>query len=447
MALSFRFVSPYVPAFAHNPLPFLLDTLGTARETLDLCIDALGVDAVVAQVARIRDRGVKVRWVINLGSDEAGLERLLAQHGFKKGSDWRAIRSPHALFAQSFAVVDSHRVFYGTAPWTAEGFYLQDAVHVVADSMEFAQAFVRATEVYWNESLSISRDAGLKGFIPEFVSSIESVTVGPDQRISAFLTPYDGKLISEKLHEVISEAETCLFFALPSLSDPRLVDALEERAQSGIRIRGVLDAHLCKIEHFERAPALRALALSGKIRFLRAFGKQNRGFADLMCMKLVTADEQWTYVGHERLDARQDIRWSAEAAFLIDSLPVARQAEQAIEMMHEMARDGGHRFSRWAHAEHFAYPNAWSVEPELRRPVSREEVRGTVRAVPVMSAERAPAKAPARPAKAAPARKAGAKPVAGRKPAAKKTAVAGRKLKSVAPARKKVASGSKRKAA
>ncbi len=442
MALSFRFVSPYVPAFAHNPLPFLLDTLGTARETVDLCIDSLGVDAVVAQVARIRDRGVKVRWVINLSAgqgpvtDESGLERLLSQHGFKKGSDWRAIRSPHALFAQSFAVVDAHRVFYGTAPWTAEGFYLKDAIHVVVDSMEFARAFVQATEVYWNESLSISRDAGLKGFIPEFVTSIESVTVGPDQRISAFLTPYDGKLISEKLHEVISEAETSLFFALPSLADPRLVDALEERAQSGIQIRGVLDAHLCKIQHFERAPALRALALSGKIRFLRAFGKQNRGFADLMCMKLVTADEQWTYVAHERPDGRQDIRWTAEAAFLIDSLPVARQAMHAVEMMHEMARDGGHRFSHWAHAEHFAYPKAWAAEPESLRPVpSREEVRGTVRAVPMA-------------AKAAPARKAAAKPVAGRKPAAKKTAVAGRKLKSAAaPSRKKVASGSKRKAA
>lgn len=411
MALSFRFHSPYAPAFAHDPLPYLLDTIGSARQTLDLCVDALGVESIAAQVAMVRDRGVKVRWVVGLNAtqgDEAGVEKLLAKHGFHRQTDWRCIRSEHAEFVQAYAVIDGQRVFCGTASWTAEGFYLQDALYAVVDSAEFAAAFLRATEVYWNESVTVSREAGQKDFIPEFVQSIESVSVGPDQRVSAFFMPFDGNVVDERLYEMISQAETSLSFALPSLSDPLLVDALEERARAGISIRGVLDAHRCRIEHFERAPALRALALSGKIRFLRAFGKTDKGLADLMTFRMVCADDQWIFFGQDRPETKKDIRWTGECAWLIDSIPVARQARHAVEVMFEMARDGGHRFSRWAHAEKYPYPKSWTIEAvpaaQSVRTVAKDLVK-VAKEVVKSSKKKTLAKKPAPKKKAAPKKK------------------------------------------
>jgi hypothetical protein len=304
MALSVRLFSPYLAAFSQKePLASLLGALGTARHNVDIFGGTVAIETLVAEAARLRSAGVRVRWLV---SPDRGSERLLGRHGFSREHDFR----PVALAGRSagaFCLIDGKRVVKGTMGFTPEAVCLEDNVQFVIDSQKVAEAFARSVESLWNYGEERS------------IQAVEGVTVGPEQRVSAYFNPFDG-------YDTIASAERIIHFALPTLDEPRLVEALEERARSGVHVVGVIDGMLSRSEHFQDAPTLRALLISGKIRMMRPFESRDR-----MNARLLAVDGRWTATG------------SCQSALVVESIPVARQCEAYIEALCDLARAGGHR--------------------------------------------------------------------------------------------------------
>jgi phosphatidylserine/phosphatidylglycerophosphate/cardiolipin synthase-like enzyme len=330
MALSVRFHSPYLQPYSQDPLSSLVTAIGGAQRSLEIWSSALTVEAVVEQAASARNRGVLVRWLID-GPTES-TERTLARHGFRKQVDWKAYPGSTAGNHQNCLLVDERRVITTSAPFTGEGVYLQDSLGVVVESAEIGAGYGRAFAACWNGAQGTSTWT-------ELVPPVENVCVGPDQRVSAYFTPFDGPILVEKAIEVVAQAETQIYFAVPSLGDPRLIDALEERARAGVHITGVLDARFARPAHFERSSTLRALVMTGKIRAMRPFGGND--YRDGMSLRAIVSDNEWVYVGSPEFTLASSAL-QAEHALVIDSGPVARQCGAYVEALYQLARRGGH---------------------------------------------------------------------------------------------------------
>lgn len=371
MALALRFHSPYLSAYSQDPLPLVLQSIGYAKESVDLCLHHLNLEPLVAQAAAIRDLGVKVRWIIDLtessGHVEKETEALLSRYRFEKGRDWRAFKGGSTVMHQKYVVVDRRRVFTGTMSFTQEGFYLQDNVDLFVDSPQVAEAFTRATEIYWNETQAQSQGSSQW---PESITPVEDVVVGPDQRVSAYFTPYDGHIVIEKLVEAISLAENTIQFALPAIADPRVSSALEERAAKGIRIHGLVDQSLSVPEHWKFTPALRQAIHEKHIRGMGNFLREGHRARDLMHASLVVVDERYVYTASCNLlhsGKQHAANRTADGGMFIDSKPLAKQAVEFIDALRTLAMAGGHTAETYRHQGAFAVPGGQVARTPTRR--------------------------------------------------------------------------------
>ncbi len=376
MALALRFHSPFLSSYSQDPLPLVLQTIGYAKESVDLCLHHLNLEPLVAQAAAIRDLGVKVRWIIDLsqstGQVEKETEALLTRYRFEKGRDWRAFRGGTTTMHQKYVVVDRRRVFTGTMSFTQEGFYLQDNVDVFIESPQVAEAFTRATDTYWNETQA-------PGQWPEMIAPVEGVMVGPDQRVSAYFTPYDGHVVIEKLVETISLAENRIEFAFPAIADPRVSSALEECARKGIQIRGVVDQSLTRPEHWKFTASLRDAIRERHIRGMNNFLRQGGRARDLMHASLVVVDERYLYTASANLLRSGEIKaamQTADGGLWIDSRPLAKQAVEFIEALRQLAMNGGHTAEEYRHQSVYAVPGGVSVRSRQKREPSAQATRG-----------------------------------------------------------------------
>lgn len=338
MALSLRFHSPYGTESTQDALNGVLGAIRSAHQTLDLCLGELGLESVVAEAAQARKRGVQVRWILSAQACE-NAERLLAQQGFKKWADWRHTGAQAPTLNQNWWVIDGSRVFLGTLHLTPAGAFLDDNLHIVVENEDLAQGFTQVFEQFWNE---LGANNGSQGNWPFAVPAIENLSVGPDQHVSAYFTPYDGRVTLERLIEVIGQAEESIHFAFPSLAEPRLMDALEERARAGVEVTGVLDGPSAMLGHFRHAPKLKSAILAGKIRAVRAFAQNGQGFWDRMSLQTVTIDSRWTAVASGKLH-ESATPVVAEAVLVMDSASVARQCAHWVDVLLNLARRGGHQ--------------------------------------------------------------------------------------------------------
>ena len=103
-----------------------------------------------------------------------------------------------------------------------------------------------------------------------------------------------------------------------------------------------LDAHRARIEHFERAPKLRALVKSGRIRMMHSFALENKKLLDGMQVKLVAVDNQYAHISCSHFDSAERLPYTAESSLSIDSGPVTRQAAAYVDALIELAEMGGH---------------------------------------------------------------------------------------------------------
>lgn len=410
MALSFRFHSPYLAQFRQDPLPLFVEAMGAARQSLELCTESKGVEFLIAKVSTLREQGVRIRWVISLddlNEKEAAetIQKLrgeFREHALTENEEWRIIKAPQAKLHPAFCVVDRLRVIWVSHPLSLEGLYLQESASISSESAEVAWAFQRGFQTYWDDVETINREILNKPFLPGLVSSTEGMDVGPEQMASVYFLPSDQDVIEKRMIETVTEADEAIFFALPCLENPELVDALEDAAKNGIAIQGVLDAHQAHVDHFWRAPTLRQLALSGKIRFTRGFAKKGKKLLDLVQLKLLVADSRFVFCAAERFDSRRsnaqiDVRWRGESAWSLDSAPIAKQAMAAIDAWRDLAQKGGHVFQVWGYQDRYPFLKEWAAtaSPVAKKAsVIRPKVVKTKTAA--SKVKKAPAKKPAK---------------------------------------------------
>ncbi|MBL7714868.1 MAG: hypothetical protein JNL01_05325 [Bdellovibrionales bacterium] len=401
MALSFRFHSPYLAQFRQDPLPLFVEGLGAARQTLELCTESKGVEFLIAKVSTLREQGVRIRWVVSLdelAEKEAAeaiqkLRSLFRDHALTENEEWRIIKAAEAKLHPAFCVIDRAKVIWVSHPLSLEGLYLQESASISSESSEVAWAFQRGFQTYWDDVETINREITKTPFLPGLVSSTEGMPVGPDQMASVYFLPSDQDVIEKRLIETAIEAEESIFFALPCLENPELVDALEDAAKNGIAVQGVLDAHQAHVDHFWRAPTLRQLALSGKIRFSRGFAKKGKKLLDLVQLKLLVSDSRFVFCAAERFDSRRtntqaDVRWRGESAWALDSISIAKQAIQAIEAWKELAHQGGHTFAGWGYRDRYPFPKDWaSVETRVVAKVKKVATKVAVKVVKKVAAK------------------------------------------------------------
>lgn len=333
MAISLRFHSPYLSTHSHDPLPLILSTLKSAQQTVDFCLSELTVEAVVAEAASLRDQGVQVRWLVEAGF---GSEKLLSKYGFKRFLDWRGYLVQGRAAHQNFILIDGHRVLTGGMALTQDSLYLQEQLTLQVDSREIGGAFWQAMESYWSEARG-------EELLQQFLQPVESVTVGPDQIVSAYFTPYDGGILRENFMAIIQQAEQSLHFALPSFADLQVVEALEERARAGVHVSGVVDFRNLNARHLSQAPALKNAYLRGKIRAMRGLGQGGIGiFNDGLRFSAAAVDGRWTFLSGVEFGPTHVPGFQAENALVIDSGPISRQCAGTIEELRGLAKAGGH---------------------------------------------------------------------------------------------------------
>lgn len=136
--------------YAHQPtnLTRLLQFLGSARSTIDVCVFTITCDEIAEALLAAQKRGVRVRIISD--NDQSKTQ----------GSDVERLRAagiPVALDADQyhmhhkFAVLDSRMIANGSFNWTRQAVLFNQENVVLSDNPALVAQFCRQFEILWRK--------------------------------------------------------------------------------------------------------------------------------------------------------------------------------------------------------------------------------------------------------------------------------------------------------
>ena len=174
--------------------------------------------------------GVTVRAVVesdNLGEEQV---RELIEAGVPVAAD-----QGEGLMHNKFVIIDRLEVFTGSMNFTVNGAYRSNNNLVRLRSSELAQNYlVEFEEMFVDRQFG----AGSPANTPSPVLDLD-VT-----QIEVLFSPDDGTI--DRFLELVQEAEESVLFMAYSFTDDDLAQAMLERAEAGVLVRGVFDESQAK---------------------------------------------------------------------------------------------------------------------------------------------------------------------------------------------------------
>lgn len=235
----YGFLSPWMDLYFTDPAsPYAADESGgvdgilsakiiAANETVDVAINSLSLLILSNALIRSKDRGVKVRVIIEsdyLDANRSNLQSLI-DAGIPIIGD-----QEKGSMDNNFIVIDNKEVWTGSIIFTRKGIYHGYNNLLNIRSQELAENYNREfDEMFINSAFG-------PNVVPDTPNPI--VTMEGTQ-IEVFFLPDD--LFAARLTELLNNAQSSIVFTAVSFSSEEFGDLIRKRAGEGIRVLGVID--------------------------------------------------------------------------------------------------------------------------------------------------------------------------------------------------------------
>jgi phosphatidylserine/phosphatidylglycerophosphate/cardiolipin synthase-like enzyme len=219
----------------------LIQHIDNAQNSIHIASFEFNLTPVAEALIAAHNRGVDVRWVTD---DEYGLEAdeeddhgqfaMLEDAGIEIRDDGRG-----ALMHNKFWIFDNQTVWTGSTNITTNGNFRNNNNVLVVNSPEVAQIYEREFEEMWNGE-----------FGPTSPSTVSGQTVVIDDTPVRIFFAAEDEVVSQ-LIPLIESAQNNISFMAFSFTHDDLGNALLERAQAGVEVKGIFETRGSETEYSE----------------------------------------------------------------------------------------------------------------------------------------------------------------------------------------------------
>ena len=210
----------------------LVALMGRAQKTLDVAAYDFDLMSVAAAMAAAKDRGVRVRMVIDSDTVEkakeapdtkAALDRV-RDAGIPVVEDGRT-----AIMHDKFAVVDGEWVQTGSWNYSRSDTFQNNNNMVIIRGRALAENYTAEFEKMFGGRFGAKKARGVPHPVLEVGGSVVRNSFAPKDRVA------------EKVIEEIGSAKTSLYFLAFQFTHDGIGHAVRERAKAGVAVGGVFE--------------------------------------------------------------------------------------------------------------------------------------------------------------------------------------------------------------
>ena len=222
----------------------LIEHINNAQHTIHIAAFEFDLEPVTDALIAAQKRGVEVQWVTD---DEHGIEAdedeehnlfpKLEKAGIKVRDDDRS-----ALMHDKFWIFDDQTVWTGSTNITSNGNFRNNNNVLVIDSREVAGMYEREFDEMW---------AGEFG--PTSTSTVEDQSANIDGTPVQILVAAEDEAVTN-LVPLIKSAQDNIRFMAFSFTHDDLGDAVLERAEAGVDVKGIFETRGSETEYSEMPP-------------------------------------------------------------------------------------------------------------------------------------------------------------------------------------------------
>jgi phosphatidylserine/phosphatidylglycerophosphate/cardiolipin synthase-like enzyme len=210
----------------------LIQFINNAQSSIHIASFEFNLPRITDALINAKNRGVDVRWVtddengllIDSNANRGQFSRLIAGGVEVKDDAGRS-----ALMHNKFWIFDKQITWTGSTNITVNGIYKQNNNVIVIHSPEIALIYEREWEELWSAQLGPRA--------PSTVSNQWAILNG--SAIQVLFSPEDKAL--PKLIALVNDAQFSVRFLAFSFTDYPLAEAMINRAQAGVDVKGVFE--------------------------------------------------------------------------------------------------------------------------------------------------------------------------------------------------------------
>ena len=209
----------------------LVDLIDQAQRSIYIAAFEFNLDAIAQALIAAKERGVFVKWVtddkhgIEADSEEGhGQFAQLKQAGIEVRDDGRS-----GLMHNKFIIIDNEIVWTGSTNLTTNGIQRNNNNVIVMRSPEVAAIYKQEFKEMWRGKFGRSSPSELASQGATVKGTQLLVLFGAEDNVAEFLT------------DQISKANSDIKFMAFSFTHDEMGEAMLERANSGVRVKGIFE--------------------------------------------------------------------------------------------------------------------------------------------------------------------------------------------------------------
>lgn len=222
----------------------------SARETIDVAMNSLGVSSIAQALVRVHSRGIRVRVVMETDNMVDRLNpQQLRDAGISIVDDRR-----DGLMNNTFIVIDNAQVLTGSLNYTSSGIFKENNSLVRIISAEVAANYTKEFEEMF------SNDQFGPSVVPETPNPRVDIQ---DSQIEVLFSPDD--VVISRLLQLIGEAQESIHFLAYSFNSHDLGTALRDKAAQGVGILGVMESAQINLDNTSEYELFRQAGLDVRL--------------------------------------------------------------------------------------------------------------------------------------------------------------------------------------
>ncbi len=203
----------------------LAAAIDSARLTVDVAIYSLSLNSIRDALIDAHKRGVQVRMVMESENLDRTDPQKIKDAGIPILGDRR-----EGLMHDKFVVIDNSEVWLGSMNFTDSGGYLDNNTLMRIRSVKVAENFTKEfEEMFLDDKFGVD-------VVPETPNPRVTINGTP---IDVYFSPDDG--VQASFIDLVNNAKQSIHFMAFSFTADSIGEAVRNRAQEGVVVRGVMD--------------------------------------------------------------------------------------------------------------------------------------------------------------------------------------------------------------
>lgn len=208
----------------------LVQSIDSARLTLDVAIYSISLRSVVDAIIRAHERGVLVRIVMESNNRDNSASQALEEAGIQILGDRR-----EGLMHDKFFVIDRQEVWLGSMNFTYEGTFHDNNNIVHIRSLKIAENYTKEfDEMFVDDKFG----EDIVPATPYQNTQVEGTVV------ETYFSPDDG--VAAHILDLLTDASESIYFMAFSFTSDDLGAVIREKAAEGLMVEGVMEAEQVK---------------------------------------------------------------------------------------------------------------------------------------------------------------------------------------------------------